>query len=208
MWSNCIQVSILTNNLQFVHMAISSPNNPTQLLFIAIYGSPHPQFRRFLWDDLASVAPCPAHPWLLAGDFNVILSSDERRGGSPRNTNGCKLFRSFIHNHDLIDLGYTGHRFTWRRGTLMERLDRAICNPAFSNHFNNSSVIHLPKVLSDHRPILITLTRHQGARTSGHFKFMASWLSHGDFPNLMAKAWTQEKSLAQNIESFSRMAYQ
>lgn len=72
-------------------------------------------------------------PWILAGDFNAIIDDSERQGGANRNIEGmigCDLFRNFIFKFGLTNMGFFGPRFTWSRGTLHQRLDRALCNDA------------------------------------------------------------------------------
>ncbi|KAI9126645.1 hypothetical protein K1719_002241 [Acacia pycnantha] len=94
----------------------------------AFFGCPQQQYRKFLWQDLDLLTDNISSPWLLAGDFNAILSSDERRGGATHRARGCNFFNEFIHSNGLMDMGSNGPKFTWPRGTLLMRLDRAICN--------------------------------------------------------------------------------
>ncbi|KAE8669532.1 hypothetical protein F3Y22_tig00112231pilonHSYRG00220 [Hibiscus syriacus] len=48
--------------------------------------------------------------WIIAGDFNVILLSNEKRGGAICGY-GCRYFHEFLHRHNLIDLGFKGPHF-------------------------------------------------------------------------------------------------
>ncbi|KAE8726680.1 hypothetical protein F3Y22_tig00006570pilonHSYRG00206 [Hibiscus syriacus] len=51
----------------------------------AIYGNSDKKKRSSLWNDLSNLYFTMGYPWILAGDFNVILSSDETRGCNTRN---------------------------------------------------------------------------------------------------------------------------
>ncbi|KAE8705981.1 hypothetical protein F3Y22_tig00110411pilonHSYRG00007 [Hibiscus syriacus] len=53
---------------------------------------------------------------LNSGDFNCILRSEERIGGSIRYRGGSKHFQDFIFNNELLEVNYQGDDFTWRRG--------------------------------------------------------------------------------------------
>ena len=64
-------------------------------------------------------------------------------------------FRESLMDCGLENLGYTGDLFTWRRGEICERLDRAVCNIAWSNKFPRAAVINEEHVRSDHRPIVL-----------------------------------------------------
>ncbi|KAH9770764.1 putative ribonuclease H protein [Citrus sinensis] len=78
----------------------------------------------------------------------------------------------------MLDLKFSGPRFTWSRGNLSKRLDIAVCNDRWLIKHANSSVMHLPKIDSDHRPILVKFqnmdSRHGGPRP---FRFLAAWLT-------------------------------
>lgn len=63
------------------------------------------------------------------GDFNEIVSSDEKQGGSIRNQRQMQVFRDAIDDSGLTDMGFKGPPFTWykrrdKEVVLQERLDR------------------------------------------------------------------------------------
>ncbi|CAL2277223.1 unnamed protein product [Prunus armeniaca] len=60
-----------------------------------------------------SKEPCLSElPWLLVGDFKEMLSMDDKMGGVP--VNRFKGFKSWFESHDMVDLSFSGLRFTWR----------------------------------------------------------------------------------------------
>ena len=96
-----------------------------------VYASPNPAVRNSMWGYLNTTRRCFKGPWVVMGDFNEIVSSDEKRGGR-----GCfsKIgFSDWISDNRLLDMGFIGQKFTWmtRRGLcedIWERLDRALCS--------------------------------------------------------------------------------
>ncbi|KAI9125777.1 hypothetical protein K1719_003195 [Acacia pycnantha] len=206
LWSSNVSITFLANQVQFIHMEVSWVHHGSTFLFTAVYGSPHKKFRQFLWQDLQLIANNLSSPWLLAGDFNAILSPDERRGGATHRACGCVSFNNFIHNNGLVDLGSKGPKFTWRRGTLLMRLDRAICNTEWAHAFPQVEVSHLPKLLSDHRPILINTGLHQSGPSSRPFRFLAPWLSHPDFPKLVERIWNSNTNILTCLNKFTEEA--
>lgn len=54
-----------------------------------------------------------SNPWAVIGDFNSILSTDEKLGGTPHNLSKSLPFIECLHDCDLTDMGYTGQAFTW-----------------------------------------------------------------------------------------------
>ncbi|KAF7811130.1 putative ribonuclease H protein At1g65750 family [Senna tora] len=93
--------------------------------------------------------------------------------------------------NSLVDLGFSGPGFTWERGGVAARLDRALANMGWRNMFPEASVLHLPPLKSDHSPILIRTHGmvDSGAHKDRPFRFLASWLLHDDFPNVVKDSW-------------------
>ena len=67
----------------------------------------------FLW-SLEFLATLNQHnKWIIGGDFNIIRSLEEKRGGSRRLDQETNNFNSFIDNHCLIDLETINGTHTW-----------------------------------------------------------------------------------------------
>ena len=49
-----------------------------------MYGHPEEERKAETWRLMRHLHACGTLPWLCLGDFNEILSSDEKRGGNPR----------------------------------------------------------------------------------------------------------------------------
>ena len=82
-------------------------------------------------------------------------------GNSPLNSR-MPEFRNCINDCNMIDLGFSGPKFTWSNchditSLIMERLDRAIANPNWRIPFPEAFVSHLTRTHSDRCPILSTL---------------------------------------------------
>ena len=117
LWENCVDLTIIQSHHQFIHAGISWPLVGLNTQFTAIYGSPTPSLRERLWTDLKGIRTNSSGSWFLAGDFNAVLFSDERKGGRSSLRSGNKSFVNFVAEHSLIDLGFSGPKYTWRRGT-------------------------------------------------------------------------------------------
>ncbi|KAI9072345.1 hypothetical protein K1719_045708 [Acacia pycnantha] len=75
-----IDVVVLRKEKQFIHLQCSLPDKETFFL-TCVYAIPRPALKHSLWQDLLVLSSSIHRPWVLAGDFNDILSSDERSGG-------------------------------------------------------------------------------------------------------------------------------
>lgn len=117
-------------------------------------------------------------------DFNVVLHEKEKSGGAPFNFHHSAPFVHCIDMCQLVDLGFKGPCFTWKRGNLCERLDRVLSNTAWRAIFSTYLVIHLPIQSSDHCGLWLRMNPlNENQRKRDYFKFLSPWLDHFDFRN-------------------------
>ncbi|XP_057730222.1 uncharacterized protein LOC130945532 [Arachis stenosperma] len=148
-------VDITFHSSQMVHIELKQGQSPPWLLSV-IYGSPQRASRRALWNKIRDLSSNINQPWCLIGDFDAILNDFKRKGSARSNPRGaCSEFQTCISDCALFDLGYCGWTFTWKRGNLVERLDRALCNLKWHNTFPESKVKQLPSFKSDHSPLCL-----------------------------------------------------
>ncbi|CAL1414000.1 unnamed protein product [Linum trigynum] len=173
----------------------------------AVYGNPAPVQRRELWSFLRNVAEDQDVPWLLAGDFNSILSPSEKLGGANFESSRIREFQDVVNDIGLHDLGYTGPHFTWFRTGLRERLDRAMANSQWLSTFPETTVRHLPRLKkSNHRPILTTPTTQVQPGGEKPFRVLAAWLTHEGFMAMMENAWAKGSCFTESAAAFARDA--
>lgn len=91
-----------------------------------------PILKTSLWTSISDLNIRIHSPWMLIGDFNAILSPDEKIGGNP-SSSSSNDFSSEINNLGLIDPVFVGYPFTCsnkRTGTknIQERIDRGVGN--------------------------------------------------------------------------------
>ena len=87
-------------------------------------------------------------PWMLAGDFNETRSLEERDHGGKEMARRCAKFNNWIENNGLLDMGFSGPKFTWSGGKSWStrknaRLDRPLCNTLWRARFQEGAVRHL-----------------------------------------------------------------
>jgi hypothetical protein len=132
-------------------------------------------------------------PWVVIGDFNEILFSNEKEGGDPRPDHIMQAFRDALSNCNLHDLGFLGDPFTWHRGWIHERLDRVVADHEWLLMHPDATLTHFDCMKSDHRLILLeTDWLNVPPSASGPKRFEAKWLKEEDFRDVVANAWTQE----------------
>jgi hypothetical protein len=159
--------------------------------FIEFYGEPKWQDRHMSWDKLRELNGQHNLPWLVLGDFNEILFSHEKEGGNPRPQHMMQAFRDSLDDCGLVDLGYSGELFPWKRGRMRQRLERVVGDMAWSNLIPNAIVHNLEYAHSDHRPILVDTEYHR-VEDHGRYRpkrFEACWLREEEFRDVVLHAW-------------------
>lgn len=197
LWRSCVgTVNIIESSDQFVHARVVKEGE--NLHIIAVYAAPTVSRRSGLWEKLKEVLQGVTDPVIIGGDFNSIVRLDERTGGNGRLSLDSIAFGEWINETLLIDMGFTGNKFTWRRGRSMnhyvaKRLDRIFCCAQARLQWQEASVKHLPFMASDHAPLYMQLCpQAKGNPRRRPFRFEAAWLKHSGFKELLANSWNGE----------------
>ncbi|KAK1554545.1 hypothetical protein Q3G72_013786 [Acer saccharum] len=158
-----------------------------------VYDNPSVGIRRKLWGYLSAIRSCFKGPWVVMGDFNEIINSAEKKGGRGFFSNSG--FADWINDNKLVDLGFIGQKYTWmtKRGIsedIWVRLDRALCSMEWRVGFGEGYVRHLPRIISDHCPIMLCLhSSHIPRGPLKPFRFEAMWLRHEEFSDMARRSW-------------------
>ncbi|CAL1406938.1 unnamed protein product [Linum trigynum] len=184
-----VKMEEVTRAAQSLHMRVNLHNGQTGYL-TAVYGSSVQSSRRALWDTIRDLAVDVEGPWLLTGDINALLGPYEKQGGAPFNLAPSREFKDCVDECGLIDVEFSGQCFTWQQGSLRQILDCALCNSDWRQSFPEMNTLHLPKLKSDHRPIL-TCSNDMLLQDPSRkpFRFLAPWLLHYDFPHILQEGW-------------------
>jgi endonuclease/exonuclease/phosphatase family metal-dependent hydrolase len=127
-----------------------------------IYGYPDETNKKKTWDLLRSLIPVDEDMWLCCGDFNDILSNEEKAGGNSRSFTQLSLSRNAVEDCNLLDLGFNGYPFTWSNGRqgsgrIQCRLDRVFASDEFIKRFSPIEINHLARFGSEYAVISIEL---------------------------------------------------
>ncbi|CAN1165250.1 hypothetical protein LINPERHAP2_LOCUS26044, partial [Linum perenne] len=79
----------------------------------------------------------------------------DKQGGVPFSHSRNKSFIDTVELCGFVNIPFSGPRFTWSRNDVYVRLDRALINGQWLRAYPESSVLHLHKLKSYHRPILL-----------------------------------------------------
>jgi exonuclease III len=164
-----------------------------------IYEEPRADKREVTWRLLRTLHLQEKLLWVCIGDFNEILHSFEKQGGTPKPQIQMERFRDALNFCNLNDLGFEGDVFTWRNnqfrveGYIRERLDRAVANPEWCARFPGYKVVNGCPEHSDHRPILLSVhgagRRARPRQNLLNKRFEARWLLEDECEQVVNAAW-------------------
>ncbi|KAL2940033.1 hypothetical protein RDABS01_001415, partial [Bienertia sinuspersici] len=162
-------------------------------------------------------------PWLIGGDFNLMVESTEKKGGGVFDVNEADILRSAVQACDLVDMGFVGYEFTWSNniggeGNIQERLDRFLANGLWKAMYPGSFVTHLTKRRSDHLPLLMSVAGPMNYRKDKKkrklFRFEEMWLRDEQSEVVVNNAWhigggVEEKlrRKASELSSWSKVTF-
>ncbi|OMO88470.1 reverse transcriptase [Corchorus capsularis] len=160
----------------------------------AVYASPDRESRLLLWDYLACLGANLNLHWIWIGDFNETLCSLDKYGGRVVNPLNSSSLNDALSSCDMIDIGFVGPRFTWSNKNpistlILERIDRAWINSAWLDSFPESTLFHLPRICSDHCPILFSTNASNPVFEEKPFRFQPMWFSDSSFFDVVKSVW-------------------
>ena len=109
--SSRVEIAKLSYTEQEIHVTISCSHTQPWLLSI-VCANPRYAEQRLLWENLSTVASFHSFPWVIAGDFNEVLLGEDKFGGRNVNINRALKFQKCLNNYKMIDIGFSGPRYT------------------------------------------------------------------------------------------------
>ena len=138
-WVGNLSLSILYNSKHLLHVDLNDKKG-TPLSISFVYRHPNHAKREEVWTELRNIRNLVDKHWVCIGDFNQILSQEDKFGFSYRKIEGAEVFRQTLFDLGLCDLQAKGQHFNWMNGHgdesfVMERLDRAFATVDWINSY-------------------------------------------------------------------------
>lgn len=191
LWKKTWSVELQCYSCRHIDLVIKCANEEPWRL-TGFYGHPNRNRRSHSWTLLKSLSGNSSLPWVCLGDFNDLLSPDEKFGKTPHPEWLFRGFQEAVDSSDLYDLGKVGYPFTWFRGKntslrVKERLDRALATRSWSRRFPDGFVQNLEYTTSNHSPLLLCPWKRDFIKRASRFRFENVWLSEVECGEIIRK---------------------
>lgn len=131
---------------------------------------------------------CPG-PWMVLGDFNMILRASEKNN-SNINRSMMNKFRQFVDDHELKELYMHGRRFTWTNegdNPTLTKIDRVLVTVDWELDYTECLLQALSTGVSDHAPLYLTTSAPFTHKK--RFRFEMYWTKLDGFEDAVRDAW-------------------
>lgn len=91
---------------------VSEKGSDKRWIMTGVYGRNNPKERRLLWRELENMASNFDEPWIVAGDYNAVSSSEEKLGGLRPPRVPTLEFRTMISDCNFMELNKGNRNFT------------------------------------------------------------------------------------------------
>ncbi len=196
---SCLEVlvRVFSLTLRLVHRA-----SGLSFFVTNVYGPRGWEGKAAFCSELGALKAHCLGPWVVCGDFNLTRNQNERRG----RTWSCKLmhmFSNLINELELMDLPIGNQLYTWSNQQsipTLAKLDRFLISTEWDATFPYSVVSALPRITSDHSPLLLRTLPKQDHRI---FRFDKVWLTRNDFNLLVPVWWNELANTTSGVLSFA-----
>lgn len=173
---------------------------------MCLYGWPKHNEKHFTWELIDHLAKEDHDVWLVMGDYNQVLSREDKRGGLEANLGNIFEFREVLENCELREIAFSGPRFTWDMGVWRRSLSRRDSITPLQmnrgkNRFSGACVTHLCRQGSDDVPVMVHLLHVEeganGKRTCSRLvRFESLWAKHEGCEAVVHNAWSNPSARA------------
>ncbi|XP_074301196.1 uncharacterized protein LOC141632554 [Silene latifolia] len=187
------EVDVCDVTIQCIHSKIVDKARKVVFWFTVVYGLNHHNEIEDLWNSLRSYHGSVDGPWIVRGDFNSIMASDERIGGAPVTNAEVRPMLQTVQDCKLADLSGQGAFYTWsnkhdNETRVYSRIDRVFVNDDWVDTFPESYVHFMPEGWFDHCPGLVqfdSVCQRKGTT----FKYFNMWSLAPEYKHIVEAGW-------------------
>lgn len=158
-------------------------------ILTSVYGPQADVDKVTFLDELRAIQATVGSPWMVAGNFNLILEATDKSNTNISRRNMGR-FRRFVNEAELKDIHLHGRSFTWsneRDRPTLEKLDQVLVTVDWEIQAPNCFLQALATTMSDHYPLL--LSTNAGLQGKPRYHFEKHWTKMPDFLQVVERGW-------------------
>ncbi|CAL5070105.1 unnamed protein product [Urochloa decumbens] len=155
----------------------------------SVYGPQSDEDKVLFLNELRSIQIQAGTPWMIAGDFNLLLDAADKNNLNINRRNMGR-FRRFVDDMELKDVHLHGRFYTWSNGwarPTMEKLDRVLMNIEWELLHPFCLLQALSSDMSDHCPL--HLATNAASRPKRRFHFENYWIKIPGYLAAVERGW-------------------
>lgn len=87
---------------------------------------------------------------------------------------------------------------------MIKRLGRFLCNGGWLIQYPETIISHLPRIGSDHRPLLLSVPCNIISAPTPLFHYLVVWQTHLNFDSFLEKVLFGGRDINSNLTNFTR----
>ena len=112
-WRKEVNLEIKSFSRHHIDAVVMEEGSGFKWRLTSFYGHQETHWRKESWRYLDTLNRQFHLPCLCFGNFNEILSVEEKLRGASRSQQQMEAFRNIINKYGFKDMGYSGFDFTW-----------------------------------------------------------------------------------------------
>ncbi|XP_074291861.1 uncharacterized protein LOC141618677 [Silene latifolia] len=178
---------------QIIHSLVTDKARGTTFWFTLVYGFNKNKERESLWSKLHQISAGINAAWMVCGDFNSLMNTNERIGGAPVSWHDVLPMRHMLSLCNLVEVKSIGAFFTWNNkhescSKIYSKIDRVFVNGDWLTSFPECFANFLPEGLFDHCPCVVQFRKDE-PRRKPPFKYFNMWSLSDEFEATVRQVW-------------------
>ncbi|KAJ8428965.1 hypothetical protein Cgig2_003296 [Carnegiea gigantea] len=166
-----------------IHCKVIQLHSNISFYLSMIYGQNHEFQREQLWLDLKDISQSMEEAWCLMGDFNSVISKDDRIGGNEVQDHKLRELASLLESCALHEPKSTGAYFSWTNRTIWSRIDHVFLNDYWYEVFDYTHSCYMTNSLSNHALLVVQLPSSPKPKATFQYSDMLS--KHHEFESII-----------------------
>ena len=108
-----VNLKLIQIDEQFIHVEIYSLDQSLKFVALVIYAFNQLDRRKELWNKIEDIGRNLNGPWIVIGDFNNVLNSQDIIGGNNVVETEVRDLKTMMSNMGLFEADMKGNHYTW-----------------------------------------------------------------------------------------------